>query len=71
MVTWHGPDGIQIDAITLDQRAVLKITQQINGRTYTLGYCRHPREVAVYVDLADLVEVIPFPQGHRLASRPS
>jgi hypothetical protein len=57
---WRGPDGIQIEAIILNRRPLLRVTQTVNGRRYTLGYCTRPAEVAMYVDLADLVEVIPI-----------
>jgi hypothetical protein len=61
MKTWHGPDGILVEVIVLDARPVLKVTQLVNGRAYLLGYCRTIVDVAEHVDLADLVEVIPFP----------
>jgi hypothetical protein len=60
MGVWRGPQGIEIEAIILDQRPRLRVTQTVNGRRYTLGYCSRVAEVALYVDLADLVDVIPL-----------
>jgi len=60
VATWYGPDGIRVEAIILDQRPRLRVTQIVNGRSYLLGYCATVRQVAAHVDLADLVEVIPL-----------
>jgi hypothetical protein len=70
--TWHGPNGILIEPITLDRRPRLRITQTIAGRTYLLGYAASVREVAEHVELADLVEVINLPKRRAgdLAARP-
>jgi hypothetical protein len=58
---WRGPDGILIEPIVLEQRPCLKITQDVGGRRYLLGYATRVQEVARRVDLADLVEVIQLP----------
>lgn len=60
MVVWHGPDGIQVEVIVLDQRPCYRITQTAGGRRYLLAYARRVAEVARHVDLADLTEVIPM-----------
>jgi hypothetical protein len=58
---WRGPDGITVEVIILDRRPLLRVTQTVRGRRYRLGDCARPSEVALYVDLADLVEVIELP----------
>jgi hypothetical protein len=58
---WRGPDDIQVEVIILGRRPLLRVTQTVNGRRYRLGDCTRPHEVALYVDLADLVEVIALP----------
>lgn len=59
---WRGPRGIKIEAIILDRRPMLRITQTVGRRTYLVAYCRNEREVERYVPLEELVEVIPLPQ---------
>ncbi|MEU4576590.1 transposase [Nonomuraea sp. NPDC023979] len=66
MAVWRGPDGILIEPIVLEQRPCLRVTQDVNGRRYLLGYCTSVKQVARHVDLADLVEVIPL-RAHRSA----
>jgi hypothetical protein len=61
VAVWRGPDGILIEPIVLQQRPCLKITQDVNGRRYLIGYATRVQEVARHVDLADLVEVIQLP----------
>jgi hypothetical protein len=61
---WHGPRGIEIEIILLDSGPLMKVTQQVNGRRYLLGYCATIADVTKHVDLADLVEVIPFPAAN-------
>ena len=63
MATWHGPDGITVEPIILNDQPRLRVTQIVNGHRYLLGYCANVRQVAKHVDLADLVEVIPLPRG--------
>lgn len=52
-----------MDVIVLDRRPRLRVTQTVGGRTYLVGYYRRPEQLAgeAGLDLADLVEVIPFP----------
>lgn len=52
--------------IQLDQRQHIRVSQVVGGRDIVIAYCRSVAEVAVHVDLADLVEVIPM----RAARRP-
>ncbi|MER6007405.1 MULTISPECIES: hypothetical protein [Nonomuraea] len=61
MRVWRGPDGIEIEIITLDQRTCYRISQRVNGIRYHLGYTRRVQEIARHVPLADLVEVIQLP----------
>jgi hypothetical protein len=63
VATWHGPNGITVEPIILNDRPRLRVTQTVNGRRYLLGYCANVRQVAKHVDLADLVEVIPLRRG--------
>lgn len=67
---WCGPNGIQVEAIVLNRRPLLKVTQHVNGRRYLLGYCATTSAVSKHVDLADLCEVYPFPRVSASASRP-
>ena len=60
MAIWHGPDGIQVEVIVLDRRPCLRVTQVVNGHRYHEMYCSLS-ELAEYVDLADLCEVIALP----------
>ncbi|MGN9846142.1 transposase [Nonomuraea sp. H19] len=59
---WHGPDGIRVEVIILNDRPRLRVTQRVNGRRYLVADCSRAPEVAAYVDLADLCEVIDFPR---------
>lgn len=69
MSVWHGPKGIEVEAIVLGRRARYRVIQvnevRANGRTeicrHILAYCWTPEEVAQHVDLADLVEVVDLP----------
>ncbi|WP_433520168.1 transposase (plasmid) [Nonomuraea sp. CA-143628] len=61
MAIWRGPDGILVETIVLDRRPCLRVSQVVNGRRYHQAYCGLA-ELAQYVDLADLVEVILFPR---------
>ncbi|MDP4501093.1 transposase [Nonomuraea turcica] len=65
MATWHGPEGIIVEPIILNDRPRLRVTQLVHGRRYLLDYCTNTRQVAQHVDLADLVEVIPLPIDRR------
>lgn len=70
MAIWHGPDGILVEVITLDHRTCLRVSQVVNGRRFHEADCSLA-QLAQYVDLADLVEVYPFPRvpasaSHRL-----
>lgn len=63
---WRGPGGILVEPIVLDQRPCLRVSQIVNGRRYHVGYWSI-RELSTHVDLADLVELIPFPSRARSA----
>jgi hypothetical protein len=56
--TWHGPRGIEVEVIVLNQRPRFRVTQTVRGRRYLLAYCSRVEEVAEHVSLADLFEVI-------------
>jgi hypothetical protein len=64
MAVWRGPGGTLIEVIVLDSRPCLRVSQVVNGRRYHVGYWSI-RELAAHVDLADLVEVTPFPSQAR------
>jgi hypothetical protein len=61
VATWRGTDGIQVEVILLDSAPRYKITQVVGRRRYLLAYTATVDGLAAWVDLADLVEVIPFP----------
>ncbi|MET8865974.1 hypothetical protein ABZW11_23800 [Nonomuraea sp. NPDC004580] len=57
MGQWHGPDGLLVEAIILDDRPLLRVSHRVNGRTYLRGYCATVAELGEHgVDLAELVE---------------
>jgi hypothetical protein len=61
MGQWHGPGGILVEAIILDDRPLLRVSHRVNGRTYLRGYCRNVAELGEHgVDLAELVEDTPL-----------
>lgn len=57
---WHGPDGIQVEVIILNRSPLYRVSQIVNGRRYHVAYAATIERLAEHVDLADLVEVIPF-----------
>jgi hypothetical protein len=58
MGVWRGPDGILVEAIILDDRPMLRVSRQVEGRTYFRCYCSAVEELGRHgVDLAQLVEV--------------
>ncbi|MFC4006672.1 transposase [Nonomuraea purpurea] len=61
MTSWRGPRGIEVEVIRLDRREVFKVTKTGRHGRFLLGYCATIAQVTQHVDLADLVEVIPFP----------
>ncbi|MGR6921499.1 hypothetical protein ACU635_45265 [[Actinomadura] parvosata] len=61
MGQWRGPGGILVEAIILDDRPLLRVSHQVNGRTYLRGYCTTVSELGQHgVDLAELVEDRPL-----------
>lgn len=71
MASWRGPDGILVEVIVINDRQRFKISQTVNGRRYLIDYCGTIAQVAKHVDLADLVEVIPFPTQGTTCGRTS
>lgn len=65
VAVWRGPDGIQIEPILLDRgrgpRQVLRVVQHGPYGDTVLAYATSIRQIAEWVDLADLVEVVPLP----------
>ncbi|MBB4915464.1 hypothetical protein ACFY19_06310 [Streptosporangium saharense] len=55
MGIWRGPDGIEVEAIVLNDRPCLRVTRRIGERRILLAYCLDVREVGEHVDLAELV----------------
>ncbi|WP_433256573.1 hypothetical protein ACQPYK_17880 [Streptosporangium sp. CA-135522] len=55
MGIWQGPEGIEVEAIMLDDLPFLRVTQPIGGQRMVLAYCMDVREVERLVDLAKLV----------------
>ncbi|GAA5077613.1 aspartyl/asparaginyl beta-hydroxylase (cupin superfamily) [Thermocatellispora tengchongensis] len=62
--TWRGAGGIEVEAIVLGAREVLRVCRWYGERRYLVAYCRDVEELARHVDLATLVEVIPFRRPH-------
>jgi hypothetical protein len=58
MTRWVGERGYEVEAITLDHRQVLRVSQRVEGRRYLITYAKTVGEVAGLVDLASLVEVV-------------
>ena len=58
---WVGPDGYEIVPAYRRDRQVLRVRR--NGQV--IADCLSVEEVARYVDLADLCEVIPLPTRAR------
>jgi hypothetical protein len=65
---WVGPGGLEVEAIVLHRRALLRVSQTYDYGRVLIAYCATPDEVAQHVALADLCEVIPLPEqpGQRL-----
>ncbi|MFJ2033810.1 hypothetical protein [Streptosporangium sp. NPDC087985] len=55
MGIWQGPDGIEVEAIMLNDLPCLRVTQRIGGHRIVLAYCTDVREVGRLVDLGELV----------------
>ncbi|RCG30561.1 transposase [Sphaerisporangium album] len=64
MSRWVGAAGHEVEAVRLNGRSLLRVSQY----GYVVAYCRSVAEVAGYVDLGDLVEVVTLPARDR---RPS
>ncbi|MBB5630408.1 transposase [Sphaerisporangium krabiense] len=56
MARWVGGGGHLVEAIRLDGRPLLRVSQY----GYLVAYCRSVAELAAHVALEDLVEVIPL-----------
>lgn len=59
MALWRGPDGIEVEAIVLDSRPLLRVTRIIGDRNVLIAYCATVHEVGKHVDLGQLVEAAP------------
>ncbi|MEU6710036.1 hypothetical protein ABZ897_01040 [Nonomuraea sp. NPDC046802] len=70
MTHWCAPKGIEVELIQLDHKQLFKVSQHVNGRRYLLGYCATIAQIARYVDLADLVEIVQFPAGDHTTATP-
>ncbi|GAA0386210.1 hypothetical protein GCM10009530_41490 [Microbispora corallina] len=57
MRKWVGVNGYEVDCVVLDGRGLLRVRHL----GYHVGFCASVAEVARYVDLADLVEVVELP----------
>lgn len=58
MARWVGVNGYEVEAIVLDDRQVLRVSQRFGRRRYFIAYCRSVAEVEQHLDLASLVEVV-------------
>lgn len=59
MGLWRGPDGIEVEAIVLDSRPMLRVTRIIGDRNVLIAYCATVHEVGTHVDLGQLIEAGP------------
>jgi hypothetical protein len=66
---WIGTDGIEIELIVLNGRSTLRVSWVGGRNRYTVAYCRSVAELSRYVDLADLVEVVPIAERRKSSSR--
>ncbi|GII76424.1 hypothetical protein Sru01_14060 [Sphaerisporangium rufum] len=57
MARWVGGRGFEVDTVTLDGGARLRVRQY----GVVVAYCRTVAEVAEHVDLAELAELIILP----------
>ncbi|MEO3812166.1 transposase [Sphaerisporangium sp. B11E5] len=57
MARWVGGDGFEVEAIRLDGHTLLRVRQY----GFLVAYCRSIAEVARYVRLDDLVELVTLP----------
>jgi hypothetical protein len=55
-----GLHGFEVEAINLNGRQCLRVSQRVGDRCYLIAYVRTAAEVASHLDLADLVEVTEF-----------
>ncbi|WP_424530496.1 transposase [Sphaerisporangium viridialbum] len=63
MSRWVGGNGYEIEPIRLDGRTLLRVRQH----GILVAYCRSVAELAKYVDLDELVELVSLPSA---AARP-
>ncbi|MFC4531893.1 transposase [Sphaerisporangium dianthi] len=59
MSRWVGGQGYEVEPIRLDGRTLLRVRQY----GVLVAYCRSVAEVASYVDLDELVELVVMPQA--------
>lgn len=57
MHKWVGVGGYEVDPVVIEGRQLLRVRHL----GYHIGFCSSVAEVARYVDLADLVEVVELP----------
>ncbi|GAA3120457.1 hypothetical protein GCM10010466_09250 [Planomonospora alba] len=55
MGIWLGPNGIEVEALVMNDRPCLRITRLVGGKRTLVADCADVREVSRYVDLAELV----------------
>jgi hypothetical protein len=56
---WLGRDGLEVEAVTLHGRQVFMVTKD----GYFVAYCATMRDVATFVDVDSLIELIEFSAG--------
>lgn len=66
---WRGPGGIEVEAITLDDQPRLRVSVWTRWGRYLIAYCHSVDEVAEYVELGDLVELIELRRPSRARRR--
>lgn len=60
---WLSPNGYEVEHIIRDGRPCLRVSHRVRGRLYHVADCWSPTQVAMHVDLAELVEVVDLSQA--------
>ncbi|MFC4058916.1 hypothetical protein ACFOWE_11455 [Planomonospora corallina] len=55
MGIWLGPNGIEVEALVVNDRPCLRVTRLVGGRRTLVADCADVQEVSRYVDLSQLV----------------
>ncbi|WP_157253094.1 hypothetical protein [Nonomuraea typhae] len=57
MAIWRTPDGMQVEAVVVDDKPLLRVSRRVEGKTFFRGYVANVDELQQHgVDLAELKE---------------